>query len=521
MKRAKVHSAIYLLGLAVMAFFMPLSLFVTNATIIMIVVNWFVEGDYSSKLKRIWDNKGILIFCLIFLVHIVWLINTSNFDYALNDLRVKLPLLALPLALGGSKPISVEKRNIVLVSFVAGVFVATCLGGAAKLFGLGGNFRALSLFVSNIRLSLMICLSIFILLYFMAKRIFFTKKTFWIGILLCLWLLFFMSMIQSITGYVSFFVVAEAVLLSIALKSDRKLYRWLSLVSFIVIPLAVAGFIAYEIYDFYRPTGNNERLETTANGNPYDEVVSDGSIENGNIVWQNISRAELESAWAGRSAIPLDSLDKRGQYIYPTLVRYMTSIGLTKDAEGVGKLSDADVRNVENGETNYRFASKGNLICRIYVTIWEFDIYRKTGITNGHSVTQRVEYLKYGCKLVVKNFFTGTGEGDVNDEYQAIYEEEGSLLDKDNRNRAHNQFLTFFIAFGIFGFLICMFAWFYPVFSDWKKCSYFFLIFFLIATVSMFSDDTLETSTGAVFVAYFYSLLRWSTTETKESDEKQ
>jgi len=504
-----------------MAFFMPLSLFVTNATIILIVVNWVVEGDFSAKLARIRENKGILVFCSIFIVHLIWLINTSNFDYALNDLRIKLPLLALPIALGTSKPISEEWRNRVLASFVSGVLVATILGFAAKSFGTGGNFRALSLFVSNIRLSLMICMSIFILLYFVVKKIFFTKRMFWGAAILCVWLLFFLSMIQSITGYVCFFVVLEAVLISVAKKSEKKSYRCVSISMSIVVPLVIAGFVTYTIVDFYTPTGNNEQLATTANGVPYDDIESDGTIENGNVVWRNVSKSELQTAWAERSSIPLDSLDRKGQSIYSTLVRYMTSLGLTKDAEGVRMLTKEDVENVEGGETNYRFAKKGGLLCRIYVTIWEFDVYRKTGNCNGHSVTQRVEYMKYGCKLAMRNFFTGTGEGDVNDEYQALYEEEDCSLDENNRNRAHNQFLTFFIAFGVIGFLICVFAWFYPVVSDWKSCSYFFLIFFLIATVSMFSDDTLETSTGAVFVAYFYSLLRWTNSETKENDGKQ
>jgi hypothetical protein len=43
------------------------------------------------------------------------------------------------------------------------------------------------------------------------------------------------------------------------------------------------------------------------------------------------------------------------------------------------------------------------------------------------------------------------------------------------------------------------------------------MVFFVIATVSMFSDDTLETSTGAVFVSFFYALLRWATTAKLEN----
>ena len=501
-----------------MAFFMPLSLFITNAATIMIVVNWFVECGFRDKWGRIKANKEALVFCAIYVAHLLWLINTSNFDYALADLRVKVPLLALPIVLGSSAPLPMKRLNVVLLAFVSGVTVASCIGAFAKFLGLGSDFRALSLFVSNIRLSLMICLSVFILLYFMVKKIFFSGKTVWIATVMVLWLLAFMSMIQSITGYVSFFLVLFVLLAAVAHYAKRKLFKVASIVMLVVVPLVVFGFVAFVVHDFYTPTGDNVQKELTANGIAYDVVESDGTIENGNYVWMNVSKRELMEAWPKYSRMPLDSLDKKGQFLYPTLVRYMTSLGLTKDAEGLSKLSRQDIENVENGETNYRFVRNGGLMNRMYVIIWEFDVYRKIGDCNGHSVTQRIEFLKYGCRLVARNFWYGTGVGDVDDEYQAIYEDYSSDLNPENRFRAHNQFLTFFVAFGLFGFLICMFAWFYPAVSGFKERNYYFCIFFLIATVSMFSDDTLETSTGAVFVAYFYSLLKWSTDKKELHD---
>ena len=518
--RQKVHSYIYLIGLMLVAFFMPLSLFVTNASILMIITNWFIECNYMEKWHRLKENKTALIFCAIFLVHIIWLVNTSNYAYAANDIRVKLPLLALPLALATSRPLTPRKLHIILLSFISGVFVASLLGLSAKLFGNSLNFRALALFVSNIRLSLMLCFSAFILAYFAFKKIFFTRKTSWIAILVALWLLIFMSMIQSMTGYACFIITLVVVLTIVGIKSKKQTYKWICLTSALIIPLSICGIIAYFVQDFYSPTCENIQLEKTAAGIPYDDVKSDGTIENGNTVWMNVCKSELTSAWSERSTIPLDSLDNRGQCLYSTLVRYMTSRGLTKDAAGVSQLSDADVLNIENGETNYRFVGHGGIIARIYVIIWEFDVYNKLGDCNGHSATQRIEYQKYGWKLAMQNVFTGTGEGDVNDEYQALYEELDSHLQIENRHRAHNQFLTFFIAFGIFGLLICLFAWFYPAIKGWTIADYYFGIFFLIATISMFSDDTLETSTGAVFVAFFYSLLKW-TKKTKNENYDQ
>ena len=516
--RKRIHSTIYFVGLLLIAFFMPLSMFVTNAAILLIVANWFVECGYAAKWERIKENKGILVFCAIFLVHLLWLVNTSNFDYAASDLRIKLPLLALPIAIGTSEAISMKKLNTILLVFVSGVFVASVAGFCAKFFDDGTNYRSLSLFVSHIRLSLMIFLSIFVLGYFIARKIFFTGWKVLIALLVAAFLLFFMVVLQALTGFVCLFVTLVVVLVALAVRTRQRRTRVLSIVSALAVVVMVGGFIAYVVHDFYRPTAENRQLETTALGNPYDKVVDNGMIENGNVVNMNICRKELEGCWPQLSSIPLDSLDNRGQHIYATLIRYMTSRGLPKDAEGLLHLSDDDIANIENGETNYRFARHGGILNRMYVIMWELDVYSKTGESNGHSFTQRIEYMKYGVKLAKRNLLTGTGIGDVNDEYMAIYEEENSSLNPEWRNRAHNQFLTFLVAFGIFGFLICLFAWFYPAFSKWNSNGsiYYFMVFFIIATVSMFSDDTLETSTGAVFVSFFYALLRWATTTKLE-----
>lgn len=498
---------------------MPLSLFVTNASILLIVANWFVEGGFAGKLERLKENKGVLVFCAIFVVHLIWLVNTSNFAYAFNDLRIKLPLLALPIAIGTSEAISKKKLDIALLVFVSGVTVATLIGFFAKFFENGANYRSLSLFVSHIRLSLMICFSLFIIGYFVAKKIFFTGKKVLIALPIAAFLLFFMVMLQALTGFVCLFVTLVIVLVAVSVKTKQTKIRGVCIASAVAVLIMAGGFIAYVVYDFYRPTAENIQHETTAQGHPYDEVLDSGFIENGNVVYMNICRVELEETWSELSSIPLDSLDRRGQHIFATLLRYMTSLGLTKDSEGLSHLSDADIANIENGETNYRFSRHGGILSRMYVIMWELDVYAKTGESNGHSFTQRIEYVKYGLKLAKRNFWTGTGEGDVNDEYQTIYESENCNLNPEWRNRAHNQFLTFFIAFGLFGFLICLFAWFYPAFSKWNSNGsiYYFMVFLIIATVSMFSDDTLETSTGAVFVSFFYALLRWATTTKLEN----
>jgi hypothetical protein len=52
-----------------------------------------------------------------------------------------------------------------------------------------------------------------------------------------------------------------------------------------------------------------------------------------------------------------------------------------------------------------------------------------------------------------------------------------------------------------------MFALIYPVFYEKKHKSMLFVIFFIIALLSMLNEDTLETHAGISFFSYFYALL--------------
>jgi hypothetical protein len=67
--------------------------------------------------------------------------------------------------------------------------------------------------------------------------------------------------------------------------------------------------------------------------------------------------------------------------------------------------------------------------------------------------------------------------------------------------------VTFFITFGIIGFVISMFSIFAPVFYEKKWHDYLFLVFFIIGMLSMLNEDTLETQTGVSFFMFFYALL--------------
>ena len=84
-----------------------------------------------------------------------------------------------------------------------------------------------------------------------------------------------------------------------------------------------------------------------------------------------------------------------------------------------------------------------------------------------------------------------------------------SPLEKKFRLGAHNQYLTFAVTFGIAGFVWFLFSLFYPLrqLVQAKMFDYFYITFFVIALLSMLSEDTLETQAGVSFFAFFNCLL--------------
>jgi len=518
--REKIHRYIYLFGLGIIAFFMPISEFITNACIIMLSLNYLIEANFNKKLKTISKNKELLFFIFLFFIPLIWFFNSKNMEFALHDIKIRLPLLALPIIIVSSEALKPKQLKAIIFVFIAGVLLST-LAGLLAYLGIyfkpkSDNVRNYSVFISHITLSLMMALAILLLVYFIIKKEFPKLIYYIISGLTIVWFLLFFALIQGFTGLSILILVSICILFYKVFTHKNIKVKVFSLSLLIVLIASLSIYLGKQIKDFYTPSNPEIQLKThTIYGNPYVSDTSVYLLENGNYIYYNVCEKELRAAWSNRSLLNLDENDSREQVLFHTLIRYMTSKGLDKDAEGIEALTDEDIVNIETGHSNYRFVKKRGISQRIYNIIWQIDVYLKGVPADGHSITQRFEYQKYGLILAKRNILLGTGTGDLDDEYKAIYEELNSDLNINNRHRAHNQFLTFYISFGIFGASFCLFAWFYPVFSRFKSRNSFFLLFFLIASFSMFADDMLETSSAVVFISFFYSLFLWGTKQTK------
>ena len=141
---------------------------------------------------------------------------------------------------------------------------------------------------------------------------------------------------------------------------------------------------------------------------------------------------------------------------------------------------------------------------RLHQIFFEFNNKESGFSSNGHSITQRLNFSNAGILIVSDNLLLGVGTGDVPDAFAAKYIELNSRLTPENRKRGHNQLLTFFIAFGLVGLLIWIISFTYPIFKI-AKDKYVYGAFLVISLLSFLGDDTLETQAGVTLFAFFNS----------------
>ena len=124
---------LYYFGLILLAVSLPLSPYLTSVSQFVLAGNWILENKFKSRFKQIKQSKSILIFLLIFFVHIVGLIYTNDFQYAFHDIKIKLPLLLLPIIIGTSQKLNFKQLKILLLFFIVAITVSTLISTSVLL----------------------------------------------------------------------------------------------------------------------------------------------------------------------------------------------------------------------------------------------------------------------------------------------------------------------------------------------------------------------------------------------------
>jgi hypothetical protein len=508
------HNYIFTGSLMLLAVSLPLSPFMVSLSQIILLVNWLVEGNFQNKLQQIRNRKTVLFFLMIYLAHLIWLIPTSDYSYALKDIKIKLPLLILPLVLGTSRALKNSEFKSVLLAFAGGVLISSFF----SIYRLStmdymptADIRDISLFISHIRLALLVNMAIFSIIYLLVTGTFqwqrVMRNSLWASLV---WLIFFLFILKSITGIVIFIITGILFLLLFSSQFEKRYFYIKYPLQYLLISvvLVITGYIIYVTISFSFKSPIEKEMKThSLSGNLYEHHPANRQIENGNYVWINISREELQNEWNRRSSIDFNDYDLKGQELRYTLIRYLASLGLDKDSAGMAILTGTDILNIERGMANHIYQYNKWVYPRIYLIIWEIDNYIKGGNPTGHSFSQRFIYWKAGKAIAANNFWFGVGTGDVAEAFNRYYAENETGLAPRWQLRAHNQFLTFLISFGLTGFLLVMLAMITPFFIERRGGQILPVMFASIALLSMLTEDTLETQAGATFFAFFYVLL--------------
>ena len=496
---------------------MTTSVFVTNLLWTLLLVNWVAEWNWKEKFEDFRENYLLQAFLVLFAVHVLWLLGTSNMSYALFDLQKKIPLFVVPLVVSTSRPLVRKERLSVATLYVTTVLVVSIIGLVRYLTIPDLPYRDIVPYISHIRFGLNVCMTLVLLVYAAVCH-----RRLWLYVLnglLALWLCLFLLILHANTAFIILLVTSLVLLLAYGKRLPRKTGRWVTW-SFCAVLLLLAGLIGSYANDYYRlqPLSTSPLKPLTANGNPY-EHNNDGLVENGNYIHIYVCEKEMRQQWAKLSNYPLDSLTPIGYTVYPALLRYLGAMGVTKDSVGMTHLTAADVAAIEKGIANPVYLKPGPRKL-FYVLFYEFENYRCYHNVSNFSLLQRFELWDAGWKVFLRHPLMGVGTGDVPDSCHQMLAEADSPL-ADSQLHTHNQYLNFLIAFGVLGFGLIAFFFIRAIAcmlrgyrqtrlssaSYYRGANVLFVAFLCILFVSFVNEDTLETLAGIIFSVMGFTLL--------------
>lgn len=219
-----------------MALFFSIPLFPKLTSILIILYALLTLPDFNKcYFTKLFKQKGLLVFILIYVLLIVGLSYTTSFESGVSKVQTQLAFLIFPLFLGGAV-VTVSERNWYLNSFVAGVFAAAliCISHAFYRVSTIGSWYVVDEFSRKHNVFFYNELSDFINLhptyfaiylglavFFLLVQFFKKKKPFLAVLAILLFVMLFLT--SSKSGIFSFLIVTAIFLGYKILKHRRKI----------------------------------------------------------------------------------------------------------------------------------------------------------------------------------------------------------------------------------------------------------------------------------------------------------
>lgn len=440
----------------------------------------------------------------IFLLALVW---SVDYNEGFNSIRMVVPLLSLGVSLCYTPSFkSWEKRWLIIALNLTLTFIVSYNIYFYSLYK-PLDIRDMSVFGSHIRLGLVLVSVIILDTYY------FSKKQFYLLLFPLLFL-----------GYLIFaFSLTGLLLGSIALFMTCLLYfiknrKWSLLTILILFKLSLTFFLILSTYSYYQKHFKPADLDisslplTSSHGHFYENRKSN-DVENNNYVYTLVCREELVEVWPERTGEDLFSLDDQGQHIYWTLLRYMTSKGMSKDRDGVLLLSEEDISNIKKGYTNISLVEASSYEKKLYEIISAYLNTQKGTHSSTSSISDRLKSQKIALKSE-RNFWLGAGTGSIK-----------SLMEKSAQKNSinydyklpHQQWISILLEQGFVFMTILLLASFYLIYQAYQY-QWHYATIICIAFLSFLNEDTLNTQMG---ISYFcFALASYMLIAPKKTKEK-
>ena len=501
----------FFLTLVAFVIVLPLSQALVSVFGGIVLFTALVEDNWKSKLIRLRKRKTLFFVPAIFLIYFISALLTGIEDDSLYDLRKTLFFLVLPLAFIFGKEINDKQKRFVFYAFAFSIAISILVALIRWKF-IGGvhnfNVHKISL-ISHIRFSFQLILIIWFLVFLIQNNYKLLKHSAIIGLVfLTFCYILFLFFQQSLTGLFAFGVAFTFYLIYLVFQLNKRFRIVMIIVALAVvnIPIVYVITVVNSFYNIENFDENSIEKETKL-GNKYNHNFQNPMVENGSYVQLFVCEEEMRTEWNKLSEFKYDSIGTNGYQVSSTLIRYLTSKGLKKDAEGTLALSMQDINNVESGIANVIFQqNKYSIYPRIYQTVWEYYVYTHTGDANNQSFSQRIEFAKAAILIIKENFWFGVGTGHWKGEFKNAYIKNESKLNEKFYASSHNQYLNYMVKFGVVGFVLIMFFIIYPVIKTRKYKDPLFLIFLIFLFSANLADSNFESHMGSSFFVFFYCL---------------
>lgn len=454
--RHGIHDQVFTFGCAALGFFMPVHPKVLPSIILIMVLNWLIDGRFIKRIPGLFKNRyrlSILSFASLYLLYVIGLLYSENMAYAKFDLEVKLSLFIFPVLFATSdltfKKGTQSENRIAVVVYCFLLFVTTWIQRSEY----GILFFGIQTWII-----------LFGILFLFTDQ--FAPST--------------PARNRIIISFIAGCVIGSLILLIHAATNylyldDRGAFYYQPL-GWIFHPSYISMYFNFAIAII-----SLELLDSTK------KYTLWGRIGMAVLILYFIILIFLLGSKSGLIILATLSILL---VLYQIFIRKKIWMGLVTIV--------GSVLIFYGGIRFFSYTAE-----RINRSIGDISNQQKLKINSDNSILTRIEIWEDSWEIIRENWLFGVGTGDVKDVLLEKYQKDHFIVAYEGRRNAHEQYLQTFIALGIPGFLILFAMILLPAWSAFRDKYYLYFIFLLIFAINILVESMLESQAGVIFYAFF------------------